>query len=74
MVNTPHENGEPGNGKKGCERWNEYCNTVPQYWKKMLEDWNGGDSWIKWKLFNGMRETENVNLQKRNSCVGGVNM
>ena len=22
------------------------------------------DSWIRWKLFNGMRETENVNLQK----------
>ena len=36
-----------------------YRNAEVYYWTTGIED-----SWIRWKLFNAMREIENVNLQK----------
>ena len=41
MAYTSQGNGEPGNGKKKCERWNEDWNKIPPYWEIMLENWNG---------------------------------
>ena len=47
----------------------QHRNAEVSYWVSGMEE-----SWIKWKLFNGMREMENVNLLKRNSCMEGVKM
>ena len=73
-VYTLDGNGESGNGQKGCEGWNEYWNG--EYWKRLLEcntaELKCRTGRMEWKtarldgnyLFNGVREMQNVTLQK----------